>query len=898
MDFMPHGHCYMWRGDVLWLNVLSDALIALSYFSIPVILLVFLRRTHGVLYPAIIALFAAFILACGVTHLMEIWNVWHGEYLLAGGLKAITAGLSLTTALAMLKIVPAALQFKSPKEVSQIEALLTLERTGNAKTERLLVELEERFRLAFENSGIGMALVAPDGRWLKVNKSLCEMVGYSESELLEIDFQTITQPEDLEKDLEHVKRLLEGAISNYSIEKRYLRKDGRSIWVQLNVSLVKDLAGAPEYFVSQIQDITESKQIKGALVESESFNRLLLEHLSEAVVACDGEGKLTTFNKAAREWHGADPRKIPQEEWSTHYNLFESDGKTPLITERIPLIRAWNGEAITSQPMSIVARNQEPRYVIANGGPVFDIEGEKRGAIVAMRDISEERAVQQELRQALMTLEATDDGVFMFEPKSLRFSYVNDGAAKQVGLSREALLKLTPLEIAPEFNRERFSEIVGPLLEGKRNRHRFITNHRHSDGHDVAVEVIVQCIQLDDSEPRFVAISRDISDRLKTEQYARRAQRLESIGQLAGGVAHDLNNALAPIMMATQILQTKHPDGAEMIQTIETSAKRGADMVKQLLTFAKGTKGEKELIEMDALIKEVRKIVQSTFPKAIDFTMHIADDLWTVVGDGTQLHQVLVNLCVNARDAMPEGGTLNINVENRKLDANYVATMPEAKMGRYVVVEVVDTGTGIAPQNLERVFDPFFSTKGPDKGTGLGLSTTVGIIKGHGGFVRVYSQLNMGTTFSVYLPASETIPELASGAVGKTEEAEFRGTGETVLVVDDEQPVLKVASNVLESLNLKAIVASDGAKALVLAAEHRNQIKLVLTDLHMPNMDGLTLIRSLRHMLPKVPVIVASGRMDECDEAQFKRLGVSNILPKPFTQESLEGALKRAFEER
>ncbi len=391
---------------------------------------------------------------------------------------------------------------------------------------------------------------------------------------------------------------------------------------------------------------------------------------------------------------------------------------------------------------------------------------------------------------------------------------------------------------------------------------------------------------------RIAGVASDITERRHLERQMLRTQRLESIGTLAGGVAHDLNNALAPILMGLQMLRMQYPAKTRMIDTMESSALRGAEMVRQLVTFAKGVEGARLLVQPQHLLREMESIIKGTFPKNIQLRSTCAQKLRTVLGDATQLHQVLLNLCVNARDAMPNGGTLTLEAENAEIDAVYASANPEAKLGAYVLWRVTDTGTGIPVEILERIFEPFFSTKGPDKGTGFGLSTVMGIVKSHGGFVRVYSVPGQGSTFVIYLPAADSG---APAQVSPGPQAELRGDGETVLVVDDESAVREVTLSVLTALNFKVLTAADGTDALIRVAEKRSELRVVITDLHMPHLDGLNFIRVLKHMLPEAGIIVASGRFEDGDRKEFQALGISALLDKPFTQQTLVAALKSAL---
>lgn len=393
----------------------------------------------------------------------------------------------------------------------------------------------------------------------------------------------------------------------------------------------------------------------------------------------------------------------------------------------------------------------------------------------------------------------------------------------------------------------------------------------------------------------ILTINTDITSQKALEAQSLRAQRLESIGTLAGGVAHDLNNILTPIIMSAPMLREELPeDDREMIiSTIETSAERGADMVKQVLTFARGVEGERVLLCVGHLIKEMVKISRETFPRTIEISSRVPRDLWPVVGDATQLHQVLLNLCVNARDAMPEGGRIVMSAGNLELDENFVSMSPGAKPGLYVMAEVADTGSGIPREMIDRIFDPFFTTKELGKGTGLGLSTVIGIVKSHGGFVHVDSEIGRGSTFRIYLPAT---PESKSGVTAPSAQDLPSGNGELVLVVDDEQSICRVTGSMLEKYGYRVMVAGDGTEALARFAQAHGAVRVVLTDLMMPFMDGLTLIRTLQRMDPGVSIIASTGQGDEPRMAELQKMNIRHALRKPYNAEVLLTTLRACLE--
>ena len=395
---------------------------------------------------------------------------------------------------------------------------------------------------------------------------------------------------------------------------------------------------------------------------------------------------------------------------------------------------------------------------------------------------------------------------------------------------------------------------------------------------------------------KIVGTAHDITEHKSLEQQFLRAQRMESIGTLAGGIAHDLNNVLAPIMMSIDLLKLKESDPTRMniLSTIETSVKRGADMVKQVLYFARGVAGEQVVVQVGYQLHEIEKIAQDTFPKNIRLISAIPADLWTVQGDATHLHQVLLNLCVNARDAMPHGGTLALTASNMMLDEHYVGMNPEASPGPHVLIQVEDTGTGIPPAVLDRIFEPFFTTKELGKGTGLGLSTTLGIVKSHGGFIRVHSEAGMGAKFSVYLPA-QTVTETAHEAPAPVELP--RGHGELILVIDDETAVRQITRHTLEAFGYRVLLAADGTEAVALFASRMQEVAAVLTDMMMPVMDGPMTIMVLRRMQPQVRILAASGLGTSGMVDKAASSGVRHFLPKPYTAEVMLQALQKTLQD-
>ncbi|MFM8335997.1 MAG: response regulator, partial [Opitutaceae bacterium] len=396
----------------------------------------------------------------------------------------------------------------------------------------------------------------------------------------------------------------------------------------------------------------------------------------------------------------------------------------------------------------------------------------------------------------------------------------------------------------------------------------------------------------------FVKTYEDITERVRseaeraqlTEKY-HAAQKTQALGTLAGGIAHDLNNALAPITLGITLLQRRFPERADILETLQTSATRAAGMVRQLLTFARGAEGERNPVDSARLLGEIVSLAGRTFPRNITVTCDVAPGLPAVLGDETQLHQVALNLCVNARDAMPGGGRLEITARLENVPAAESSPLGDLRPGPYVVWRCRDTGTGIAPAVLERIFDPFFTTKPTGEGTGLGLPTALGILRGHGGGIRVESHPGAGSTFTVLLPAAAPAE---SGPTAPAEpEVAWTGRGRTLLLVEDEIAVRGIAAMVLRNLGLQVVTAETGDAAVRLLSSPGVPPDLVLTDFQMPGLDGLGLARWINQNRPGLPVIVASGRLDEATIAQLRAAGVAEFLAKPFEEQHLVAALRR-----
>ncbi len=501
---------------------------------------------------------------------------------------------------------------------------------------------------------------------------------------------------------------------------------------------------------------------------------------------------------------------------------------------------------------------------------------ERRQRLSAEARIQELGTMLDQAREAIYITDIADRVVYWNSGAEQMFGWT---AAEAVGAPADACVAPVVGAATAECRVRRNAEGVwaGELQVHRRTGEVLIIESRQSLTFDQA------------GRPKgWLCISSDITARKRLEDQFLRAQRLENLGLLAAGIAHDLNNMLAPILLATPMLRDQATDATsiQLLDTLERSAERGAHLVRQILSFAHGVAGEQHLVQAKHLLRDIAGVITGTFPKSIRLH-HAADtDLWPITGNPTQVHQVLLNLCVNARDAMPEGGTLRLTAANRLLGPAEAARLPGARPGPFVLIEVSDTGTGIPPELLKRIWEPFFTTKAPGAGTGLGLSTVRGIVQGHQGFIDVGSAAGQGTTFRIYLPAAASqVPDAVVASLPLLQ----RGKGELILVVDDEEQIREMIAQMLDRQGYRVIEAADGIDATAVFAHRAAEIKLVISDLHMPNLDGAKFGRALRRINPASRLLVVSGLASGLGNREDYRPEefADALLMKPFKADVL-----------
>ena len=648
--------------------------------------------------------------------------------------------------------------------------------------------------------------------------------------------------------------------------------------------------GGPVRVVVAHENITERKLAEDALRESEERFRQIAETIQEVFWITDTTKKQLLYISPAYEriWgRSCESLQCSPQNW---YEAMHADDRGRVLHA----VATQQAEGTYDEEYRIIRPDGALRWIRDRAFPVRNARGEIYRVVGVAQDITERKHSRDQLREQASLLDKARDAI-MVRDLQHGITYWNKSAEVLYGWTAEEVRGRQAADFLYRDLAAHKLAVAAVLSHGEWNGE---IQQITKSGVSILIEARWTLVRDEAGRPHSVlAINSDITEKKKMEQQFLRAQRMESIGTLAGGIAHDLNNVLAPILMSIDLLRMTSSDerAKSVLSTIETSARRGADMVKQILSFARGVEGERMVINVRHIIQDMQHLVQDTFPKEIVFRAELDGELPLFSGDHTQVHQVLLNLCVNARDAMPKGGTLIVHATSMQVDDNYAGMTPGSMPGRYLLIKVTDTGAGIPPEVVDKIFDPFFTTKELGKGTGLGLSTVLSIVKSHGGFLNVYSEPGNGTTFSIFFPAMDA-PE---GEIAKVQEDTHpRGNGELILIVDDEAAVRTITQQTLESYGYRVSVASDGTEAVALYSMQRTQIAAVVTDMMMPVMGGPATIQVLQRLNPDVKIIAASGLANDGGAARAAAMGVKHFLPKPFTAQTILTALRQILSER
>ncbi len=790
---------------------------------------------------------------------------------------------------------------RRPRELTpeQAGALRTLGRQvmGRLELNRALraVSLsEERFRK--------MQLLSPDAQYVQVDEKVtqanpafvallgaaseAQLLGKSIYEFIHRDHHAIVR--------RRVQEIHRGQILP-PIEETFVRLDGTLVEVEVAVSGF-DLGGTRQVMVIA-RDISARKRAEDAMRETTALLEAQIESSLDGILVVDHRQRRIIQNRRSLEVWKFPPGIVGADDARQIEFAMQRTKNPRQFAEKVAYLYA-HPEETSRDEIELVDGTVLDRY----SSPIRGRDGRIYGRIWAFRDITDRKTAEEALRASeerfKLVARAVSDVVW---DRDLTTGAVwrSESYARIFGLGS------TTADAPPdswaanihEQDRARAIRSFQRAIEGRANTWSEEYRLRRVDGS--YADVLNRAQIMRDGTGRAIRVvggMSDLSEQKKLEAQYFRAQRIESIGTLAGGIAHDLNNVLTPILLSIDLLKAEAPAKGNQIQildAIQSSALRGAGLVRQVLAFARGVDGERIVLNLRHLFKDLERIIGETFPRNISITADTSADLQPVRGDPTQLHQVLLNLAVNARDAMPTGGTLNLSATNEFLDEQNHPSH-EAHQGPFVVVKVTDTGTGIPPEIREHIFEPFFTTKDVGKGTGLGLSTVHAVVKSHGGFVNFDSEVGRGTTFKIYLPADPAL--LTPGSRQPFAAKPPRSRDELVLVVDDEFSIRQVMQQTLEAFGYRVMTANDGAEAVALYTRHAREIALVITDMMMPVMDGLATIQVLTRLNPEVRIIAASGLNATADVAKAGSAGIKHFLPKPFTAETLLKLVREALD--
>ena len=709
---------------------------------------------------------------------------------------------------------------------------------------------------------------------------------------------------------------IEASFSDGKIHKteRRVPTDTGILYIELTGSPLRDSTGKIIGGVKVVRDITELKKIE----ESLKLFSDAVEEAPDGVQIADLNGYIIYSNKAIEKIYGFSPSEYKGKHvnemnvdpefassviiptirdtgrWSGELMVKHKDGHAFPIWLTASMIKNSKGEPIASMGMiSDITERKRMEEELRRAHDELELRIRERTAELVktnetlQAEITERKNAEEALKQSeekyRKLIDNIQDGVFILQDAKIQFA--NEAFARIAGYTAEEVIGKDLRQLVASEDLEKVADRYHRRQAGEDVPREYEFHMLHKDGRTrILINTNVGLITYRGRVASMGTV-KDITEKKRSESQLLRAQRMESIGTLASGIAHDINNVLTPIMLSQELLRDRltDEDSKRLLNTIERSTHRGANLMKQVLSFTKGVDGERNALQVSQLISEIKQIAKETFPRNIELRNDIPKDLWTISGDATQLHQVIMNLCVNARDAMPDGGILSISAENLLIDEDYARMNSEAKIGPHIVTTVSDTGTGIPAKIMDRIFEPFFTTK-HEKGTGLGLSTSLGIVRSHGGFINVYSEIGRGSVFKVYLPAI-TAPETL-----KAQEHQYKqpaGHGELILVVDDEDQIREITKKILETHGYKVITANDGKEAIALYSQHKEKIKLVLMDMMMPVMDGPASIRELCKANPEVKVVAVSGLTEKDKLAKVDDAHVQAFISKPYAAEKL-----------
>jgi two-component system, cell cycle sensor histidine kinase and response regulator CckA len=785
-----------------------------------------------------------------------------------------------------------------------------------------LADRPSKLQTLLDSSQELLALLDAEGKILLTSASFGTVLGFGPEELSGRAVSALHHPSEIEQLKNRFTTLARHSHDKWTGRYSLCTKGGAWRWFDVSVTNHLSTAGV-NGFVATYRDVTDLHRMESerqvisdivhALNQSSNLDQLLQdihEALRKVVYAenCfvalyDPSAEVFKFPFFVDQFDPPPPplklsrscmayvfrtgkaKLIPQDE----FDRLAAEGEVELVGSPSP---TWLGVPLKT-PTETMGVLVVQHYQERNAYDQRDLEFlDSVGGHIALA--IDRRQKEEDLRKSesmfRLFFSQTPLPSWVVDLETLRFLQVNDAAVRQYGYSHHEFSTMSLADIQPEENAASFERRT---IEWRAmDRHQGQWKHKNKEGRVFDVDVISHRLEYAGRPVRLV-VAQDVSERQLLEEQLRQAQKMEAIGRLAGGVAHDFNNLLMVIKGHTELLLDTLPLGDHVtrkIEQIDRSADRAATLTRQLLAFSRMQVLQPRVINLNSVVEEMGKLIPRLIGEDIELVVRCAPDLGTIRADASQMEQIIMNLAVNSRDAMPKGGRLIIETSNANLDAAYGASHPVVEPGRYALLAVTDTGIGMDANIQKHIFEPFFTTKEKGKGTGLGLATVYGVVKQSGGYIWVYSEVGKGTSFKIYLPRVDE-PADKTGAVQLSSHVP-RGT-ETILLAEDEQDVREVAREFLESAGYTVLEAHDGAEALRVAAAHPLAIDVLVSDMVMPNMSGQELARHLRQQRAGLHVIYMSGYSEHAAGEAARADKTSLILTKPFSR----GAILRAIRE-
>jgi PAS domain S-box-containing protein len=774
-------------------------------------------------------------------------------------------------------------------------------RLERKRAEDELRESEARFRDMFERSTVGKAMTQHDGRLIKVNRAFASMLGLSIEELQQVTLAEITHPDDIAASWECIRSVLASEHQSYRMEKRYRHRDGHWVYADTSVTLLRQLPGTPRCLLASIIDISEHKRTLAALTASEALTRGILENVQDGYVRADRDGRVLMVSPSAASLYG-------------YGSMEEMIGLSTAVlyateAERLSVLEELKQRGSVRDRMGKGRKKDGTLFWVSLNARFFENEpGRVAGAECFVRDISERKLAEETLcaseERYRQLVDRTDTGFVVIDDKGVVIK-ANEPYQRLAGAERmEDVVGHSVTEwTAPD---ERMNSAQAVALCARQGFIKdFETVYQHKDSTRLSIAINATVERTPEGKKHFASLCRNITERKRAEaqreqleQQLRGVQKMEAIGGLAGGIAHDFNNLLSVILCCTDFAMTRVRDderASEELREVKKAGERAAALTRQILAFSRKQVLQPAVLNLNHVAEGVEKMLRRILGEDIDYVQVLAQDLGMVCADPGQIEQVLMNLVVNARDAMPRGGKLTIETCNVDLDAEYAARHVAVEPGPYIRLAVSDTGCGMDAKAQARIFEPFFTTKEKGQGTGLGLSTVYGIVKQSGGNIWVYSEPGRGTTFKIYLPRDLFGSTSITGSRLTAIPSPPTGT-ETILVVEDEEAIRNIAKRILGEAGYTVLTAATAGDALLTCKAHRGEVHLLLTDVVLPQMGGRMLAEALAVARPGLKVLYMSGYADDAILHHGTLAPGTHFIGKPFSAVDLTRKVREVLD--